>query len=156
MNNKRKAHSLTGRITLNLLRKAFKAVKRNRGAAGVDKVSIKMFESNLEDNLNKLTRELKQRGAYKPQPLRRVFIEKTPGSGKHRPLGIPVVRDRVAQEVIRLLINPIFEPLFHQDSYGFIKDKNCHMAIQRALQIHKQGYNVVLDADVKGYLERSS
>jgi len=85
---KPKAHSLTGRITLPLLHTAFQAVKRNRGAAGVDKVSIKMFEANLLENLRALERDLKN-GQYQPFPLRRHFLDK--GGGKFRPLGIPTV-----------------------------------------------------------------
>lgn len=148
-----KVHSLTGRITPELMMQAFKAVKRNRGAAGVDKVSVQMFESNLQENLDKLMRQLKTRGGFQPRPLRRVHIEKAPGSGKTRPLGIPVVRDRVAQEVVRRLLAPIFEPLFHPHSYGFIKGRNCHMAIAQALQCHEQGYLVVLDADIQGFFD---
>jgi RNA-directed DNA polymerase len=88
IHDKIKVHSLTGRITNELMLKAFKAVKKNRGAAGIDKVSIAMYESNLSENLNSLMRELKQ-GRYKPKPLRRVYIPK--GNGKTRPLGIPTV-----------------------------------------------------------------
>ena len=83
-----KTHSLTGRINQPLLRAAFKAVKRNRGAAGIDKVSIEMFEYNLADNLLALERDLKN-GSFEPLPLRRKFIDK--GGGKLRPLGIPTV-----------------------------------------------------------------
>ena len=84
---KLKVHSLTGRITPLLMYQAFKNVKRNRGAAGIDKVSIQMFEANLQENLNALMRELKTRDAFQPKPLRRVLIPK--GKGKMRPLGIP-------------------------------------------------------------------
>ena len=101
-----KVHSLTGRITPTLMQQAFRAVKRNRGAAGVDKVSINMFEANREENLAALMRDLKGR-TFQPRPLRRVYIPKGPGSTKLRPLGIPVVRDRIAQEVIRRLLAPI-------------------------------------------------
>lgn len=150
-----KVHSLTGRITSHLMRQAFQAVKRNRGASGVDKVSISMFAANLEDNLTALMRELKT-GAFKPLPLRRVHIPKGPGTTKLRPLGIPVVRDRVAQEVIRRLLAPIFEPQFHENSYGFIPGRNCHQAIERALELHRQGHCVVLDADIQGFFDQSS
>ena len=98
MPKKIKFHSLTGRITLPLMHKAFRAVKRNRGAPGIDKVSVQMFENQLDQNLDALMRELKS-GEYRPLPLRRLYIPKGPGSTKLRPLGIPVVRDRVAQEV---------------------------------------------------------
>ena len=145
-----KYHSLTGRITLPLMHEAFKNVKRNRGAAGIDKVSIQMFEANLEQSLPALMRDLKQ-GTFGPKPLRRVFIPK--GKGKQRPLGIPAVRDRVAQEVLRRLLSPIFEQRFHDDSYGFRPERNCHQAVERVLELHRQGYRHVLDADIKGFFD---
>jgi len=147
---KPKAHSLTGRITQPLLRMAFKAVKRNRGAAGIDKVSIQMFEVNLVENFLALERELKD-GSFVPFPLRRKFILKEPG--KFRPLGIPAVRDRIAQEVLRRLLQPIFEPLFHNASYGCRPGRNCQQALDRVLELHGQGYQVVLDADIKGFFD---
>jgi group II intron reverse transcriptase/maturase len=147
-----KVHSLTGRIIPKVMRQAFQAVKRNRGAAGVDKVSVKMFEANLEDNLAALMRDLKG-GSFRPLPLRRVYIPKGPGSTKLRPLGIPVVRDRVGQEVIRRLLSPIFEPMFHEASFGFIKGRNCHQAIERVLELHRRGHKVVLDADISGFFD---
>jgi len=150
-----KVHSLTGRITPKLMRQAFQAVKRNRGAAGVDKVSIKMFDANLEENLAALMRDLKT-GRFRPLPLRRVYISKGPGSKKLRPLGIPVVRDRVAQEVMRRLLAPVFEPQFHDCSFGFIKQRNCHQAIERVLEFHRQGHTVVLDADIQGFFDNLS
>ena len=148
-----KAHSLTGRITLPLLQAAFKAVKGNRGAAGIDKVSIKMFEANLLENLLALLRDLKD-GSFIPFPLRRKFIPKEPG--KFRPLGIPAVRDRIAQETVRRLLHPIFEPLFHDASYGFRPGRNCHQALEKVLELHDQGYQVVLDADIKGFFDNLS
>lgn len=150
--SKIKVHSLTGRIKPWMMHRAFLAVKRNRGAAGVDKVSIKMFEANLEENLAALMRDMKS-GKFRPLPLRRVHIQKDPGTTKLRPLGIPVVRDRVAQEVVRRLLAPIFEPQFHDDSYGFIRGRNCHQAIERVLEFHRQGYRQVLDADIKGFFD---
>jgi len=152
MPQKVKVHSLTGRITLPLMHKAFRSVKRNRGAAGIDKVSVGMFEDNLEQNLGALLRELKS-GEYRPLPLRRLYIPKGPGSTKLRPLGIPVVRDRVAQEVVRLLLAPIFEPRFHPTSFGFIPGRNCHQAIRRVLELHRQQHKVVLDADIQGFFD---
>ena len=150
-----KVHSLTGRISPLLMRQAFQAVKRNRGAAGVDKVSIDMFATNLDENLQALMRELKT-GTFRPLPLRRVLIPKGPGSKQLRPLGIPVVRDRVAQEVVRRLLAPVFEPQFHDNSYGFIPGRNCHQAIERVLKLHGDGYRTVLDADIKGFFDNLS
>jgi group II intron reverse transcriptase/maturase len=147
-----KVHSLTGRITAKLMRQAFQAVKRKRGAAGIDKVSIDLFAANLEENLTALMRQLKT-GTYRPLPLRRVYIPKGLDKTKLRPLGIPVVRDRVAQEVIRRLLAPVFEPQFHKRSYGFIPGRNCHQAIERVLELHGQGYCVILDADIQGFFD---
>lgn len=144
-----KHHSLTGRITLSLMHSAFRNVRRNRGAAGIDRESIDAFGINLEDNLLALMRRLKE-GTYQPLPLRRVWIPK--GQGQ-RPLGIPAVRDRVAQEVVRLLLSPLFERVFHEDSYGFRPDRNCHMAVDKVLELHRLGYTCVLDADIKGFFD---
>ena len=148
--SKLKAHSLTGRITEPLMRAAFKAVKRNRGAAGIDKVSLKMYEANLADNLRSLMTSLKD-GSFEPLPLRRKFIDK--GGGKLRPLGIPAVRDRVAQEVARRLLTPIFEPKFHPWSFGFRPGRNCHQALAKVLEFHQAGFQCVLDADIQGFFD---
>ena len=145
-----KHHSLTGRITLPLMYEAFRKVKRNRGAAGIDRVSITMFQKNLDENLVALMRDLKQ-GTFQPLPARRTYIDK--GGGKQRPLGIPVVRDRVAQEVLRRLLSPLFEPLFHDDSYGFRPGRSCHQAVMRVKELHRQGYTYVLDADIQGFFD---
>lgn len=150
---KQKVHSLTGRITPEVMLAAFKAVKRNRGAAGVDKVSIQMFEANLADNLRVLMQDLKN-GSFEPKPLRRVFIPKN--ETEFRPLGIPTVRDRVAQEVIRRLLAPIFEPLFHQSSFAYIRDRNAHQAVEALLALHNDGMRVVLDADIQGFFDNLS
>ncbi len=145
-----KAHSLTGRITPELMRIAFRNVKRNRGAAGIDKVSIELYASNLEQNLLALLRCLKD-WTYQSQPLRRVHIPK--GDGNTRPLGIPAVRDRIAQEVVRLLLNPLFERIFHDDSFGFRPKRSCHMAVERVLELQRLGHTYVLDADIKGFFD---
>lgn len=152
MNRNQKVHSLTGRITQDRVYEAFRSVKQNRGAAGIDKVSITMFEANLKDNLAALTRDLKD-GTFQPQPLRRVYIPKGPGTSKLRPLGIPAVRDRIAQEVVRGLLAPIYEPTFHEASYGYMPKRNCHQAIRRLLRYHEEGYRVVLDADIASFFD---
>lgn len=152
MVKKRKVHSLTGRIDDRLMMQAFKAVKKNRGAAGIDKVSVAMFEQNLDANLAALKRDLKN-GTFVPKPLRRVYISKDAKGKKLRPLGIPAVRDRTAQEVIRRLLEPIFEPLFHDCSFGFRPGRNCHQTIERVLSYHKEGDRVVLDADISGFFD---
>jgi len=134
---------------------AWRAVRRNRGAAGIDKVSIQMFEKNLEGNLDRLLRELKQ-GSFQPLPARRVYILKDVKRTKFRPLGIPAVRDRVAQEVLRRLLNPIFEAKFHDHSYGFRPGRSCHQAVEKVLELGRQGYRWVLDADISGFFDNLS
>jgi group II intron reverse transcriptase/maturase len=153
---RRKHHSLTGRITIELLAKAFKRVKRNKGAAGVDRVSVEQYEKNLGMNLAELMRLLKQRHRYHPKPNRRVWIPKSISRRKDapkRPLGIPGVRDRVAQEVVRQLLEPIFEPKFHPHSCGFRPNRGCHTAIQLLLKAKKMGLRYVVDADITGFFD---
>jgi len=152
---KKKVHSLTGRITSKLVFEAWLAVWRNRGAAGIDKVSVRMFKQNLDANLARLMRELKQR-TYEPLPSRRVYIPKDAKGTKFRPLGIPAVRDRVAQEVLRRLLNPIFEARFHDHSYGFRGGRSCHDAMEKGLELGRQGYRHVLDADISGFFDNLS
>lgn len=152
MTRKRKVHSLTGRITPALMMQAWKAVKRNRGAAGIDKVSVLMFQENLDANLEALMRDLKK-GNFQPKPLRRAWIPKDAKGKKLRPLGIPAVRDRIAQEVVRRLLEPIFEPLFHDCSFGFRPGRSCHQAIERVLSLHGDGYRITLDADIAGFFD---
>lgn len=149
---KLKAFSLTGRITPKVMLKAFKAVKRNRGAAGVDRESIQSYSIDAEERLRTLMGKLKTRGAYSTPPLKRVYIPKA-GSDKLRPLGIPTVEARIAQEVIRSLIDPIFEVQFHNDSFGFRKGRNCHQAVERVLQYIDEGYRHVVDIDIKGFFD---
>jgi group II intron reverse transcriptase/maturase len=146
-----KFHSLTGLIDPDRMRSAFMAVKRNRGAAGIDKVSIRAFEANLDDNLAALMFDIKHEGQYRATPLRRVFIPK--GDGKLRPLGIPTVRDRVAQEVVRALLEPIFEPYFSEFSFGFRPRRNAHQALEALRSAHAVGYKWVVDADIQAFFD---
>lgn len=147
-----KAFSLTGRITPEVMIKAWKAVKRNRGAAGVDKITIERYGVDLNNRLNLLMNDLKTRGAYQTLPLKRTYIEKA-GSNKLRALGIPTVDARVAQEVIRQLIDPIFEKQFHDNSYGFRAGRGCHQAVGRVLEYIDDDYKVVVDIDIKGFFD---
>lgn len=147
----RKVHSLTGRIDLIRMHRAFQNVKRNRGAAGVDKVSLQMFEANQEQNLLALMADLK-RGGYHARPLRRAYIPKS--NGKLRPLGIPTVRDRVAQEVVRSLLEPIFEPHFSEFSFGFRPGRNAHQAIVAVNAAHEAGFKWVVDADIESFFDQ--
>jgi group II intron reverse transcriptase/maturase len=112
-----------------------------------------MFEENLDANLASLQRDLKTKGKFVPKPLRRVWIPKDAKGKKLRPLGIPAVRDRIAQEVVRRLLEPIFEPLFHDCSFGFRPKRSCHQAIERVLSFHQQGDRATLDADIAGFFD---
>ncbi|MBU4226308.1 MAG: group II intron reverse transcriptase/maturase [Chloroflexi bacterium] len=150
-NQRRKVHSLTGRIDMARMRRAFQAVKRNRGAAGVDKVDIRSFEANLDDNLAALMFDLKHKGCYHAAPLRRAYIPK--GEGKLRPLGIPTVRDRVAQEVVHSLLEPVFEPHFSECLFGFRPGRNAHQAIEAVLAAHRARYRWVVDADIQAFFD---
>src|SRR5512134_969220 len=128
---------------------AFKHVKANQGAAGVDGQSLQDFEVRLADNLYKLWNRLSS-GSYMPPPVRRVEIPK--GSGGTRPLGIPTVADRIAQEVIRRRLEPLVEPLFHADSYGYRPGRSAIDAIRTARQ-RCWRYDWVLDLDIKGFFD---
>ena len=108
---------------------AFKRVKANQGAAGVDGQSIAEFEANLSGNLYKLWNRLSS-GSYFPPPVRRIEIPKA--NGGTRPLGIPTVADRIAQEVVRRYLEPILEPVFHADSYGYRPGKSAVDAVRTA------------------------
>jgi RNA-directed DNA polymerase len=147
-----KVHSLTGRITPKLMLASWKAVKRNRGAAGVDRITIQKYQERKEENLCKLMTRLKTRGGYKSPPLKRVHIPKG-NTGQTRPLGIPTVDARTAQEVVRRLIEPIYEAQFHNNSYGFRAGRNCHQAVECVLAYIKEGYEIVIDVDIKGFFD---
>jgi RNA-directed DNA polymerase len=147
-----KVFSLTGRITPELMMKAWKAVKRNRGAAGVDKISIQQYEQDVEKRLERLMKMMKTRNAYQTLPLKRKYITKA-GSDTLRGLGIPTVEARVAQEVVRQLIDYIFEKQFHDDSFGFRAGRGCHQAVGRVLEYIEDGYKVVVDIDIKGFFD---
>lgn len=128
---------------------AFKRVKANRGAAGVDGQSIAEFEANLAGNLYKLWNRMSS-GSYFPPPVRRVDIPKADGGT--RPLGIPTVADRIAQEVARRFLEPILEPLFHVDSYGYRPGKSAIDAVRTARQRCWRS-DWVLDLDVRSYFD---
>ena len=119
------------------LRAAFKAVAVNRGAAGVDHVSIEDYAENLDANLARLSETLRT-GSYRPQAIRRHYIPKQ-GSQEKRPLGIPTVQDRVVQTALRMVIEPIFEREFAQQSYGFRHNLGCKDALRRVDELLKAG-----------------
>jgi len=144
---KRKWYSLIDKIwAMPNLAEAFQEVKANRGAPGVDGVTIKAFESNPEDNLEALQTALRNK-TYEPKPVKRVYIPKADGT--QRPLGIPTVGDRVVQAAARRILEPIFESKFRERSYGFRPGRSAHMALERIREDLRQGYRYVIDADLK-------
>lgn len=132
------------------LEEAFKEVKRNRGAAGIDQVTIKAFESKLEHHLEVLEQALRSK-TYRPKPVRRVYIPKADGT--QRPLGIPTVGDRVVQAAAKRILEPIFEARFKDCSYGFRPGRSAHMALEKIRQDLENGFRYVIDADLKSYFD---
>jgi group II intron reverse transcriptase/maturase len=128
---------------------AYKRVKANQGAAGVDGQSIEQFEEDLENNLYRLWNRMCS-GSYFPPPVRRVDIPK--GDGQTRPLGIPTVSDRIAQMVVQRYLEPIVERLFHDDSYGYRPGRSAHQALSVARQ-RCWRYDWVLDLDIKSFFD---
>jgi RNA-directed DNA polymerase len=130
---------------------AFSRVAANQGAAGVDHVTVTMFSDRLDVNLKDLSEDLR-RGAYRPQQIRRHSIPK-PGSKEMRPLGIPTVRDRVVQTAALMVLEPIFERDFAEHSYGFRPGRGCKDALRRVDKLLKEGYRIIVDADLKSYFD---
>lgn len=135
---------------LSTLTLAWHRVARNKGAAGVDGQSVEKFGARAEVYLQELEAALKD-GSYRPLPVKRVEIPK--GAGQMRPLGIPVVKDRIVQTALKLVIEPIFEQDFHAHSYGFRPGRGCKDALRGVDRLIKAGYCHVVDADLKGYFD---
>lgn len=132
------------------LKAAWEHVRANQGAAGVDGQSCEGFEANAERYLGELSEDLKE-GRYRPAPVRRVEIAKA--GGKKRPLGIPTVKDRIAQAAVKRVIEPIFEREFLPTSYGFRPGRGCKDALREVDALLKEGYTHVVDADLKAYFD---
>ncbi len=159
-----KRYSLIDKVyPITTLRAAFAAVRANDGAAGVDHVSIEDYAANLEASLARLSEALRT-GTYRPQAIRRHYIEKHvlgpafgrtrgPGSQEKRPLGIPTVQDRVVQTALRMVLEPIFEKDFSAQSYGFRPGLGCKDGLRRVDELLKAGYVHVVDADLKSYFD---
>jgi len=131
-------------ISKHLVVEAFRLVRANHGAAGVDGQSVEAFEEDLKGNLYKVWNRMSS-GSYFPPPVRRVEIPK--GDGRMRPLGIPTVTDRVAQMVVKLTLEPLVEPVFHQDSYGYRPGKSALDAVGAA-RVRCFRMDWVIDLDI--------
>lgn len=132
------------------LEAAWKRVAANRGAAGVDGVSVERFKAREGPYLEELEAALRE-GRYRPEPVRRMHIPK--GSGQTRPLGIPTVKDRIVQTALKMVLEPIFEREFLPVSYGFRPGRGCKDALREVDALLKVGYTFVVDADVKSYFD---
>jgi len=154
-NSKRRFHALYDKVyRKDILHEAWKRVKAKGGVGGIDKVTISDIEKY---GVDKFILEIQQEliiGKYNPKPVKRTYIPK--GKGEQRPLGIPIIRDRVIQMAVKMVIEPIFEADFKECSYGFRPKRNAHQALDR---IRKDTSNKgwwVVDADIKGYFDNIS
>lgn len=129
---------------------AWAKVRANKGAAGVDGQSIERFAAKADVYLSELSAALRE-GTYRPQAVKRVEIPK--GDGRTRPLGIPTVKDRIVQQAVRLVIEPIFDADFQDGSYGFRPGRGCHDALREVDRLLKEGLTHVVDADLQSYFD---
>jgi len=135
---------------LRTLEIAWQKVAANEGSAGVDGQSVQRFGHRAAEYLQELSEALKS-GSYRPQPVKRVEIPK--GPGKTRPLGIPVVKDRIVQTALKMAIEPIFEKEFEESSYGFRPERGCKDALREVERLIKKGFTHVVDADLASYFD---
>lgn len=129
---------------------AYKKVRKNKGAPGIDGITVYQLKGHMETYYQPLKQKLKE-GTYEPQPVKRVAIPKPDGSKRY--LGIPCVLDRVVQQAILQVIEPIIDPHFSEKSFGFRKGRNAHQAIKLAEQYYEEGYRVAVDCDLKSYFD---
>ena len=132
------------------LNKAYKRVYQNKGASGVDGVTVEEISDYIRDNKERIINQIRKR-RYKPQPVRRVQIPKE--NGKKRNLGIPTVMDRIIQQAMVQVLSPIFEKQFSDNSFGFRPRRSCEQAIIRALEYLNDGYDWIVDIDLEKFFD---
>jgi len=137
-------------LSIENLNEAIKRVKANKGASGIDKMSVDKLEPYFNEHRKEIIESIMNK-TYKPQPVRRVYIPKS--NGKLRPLGIPTVVDRVIQQAIAQRLVPIYENVFSEYSYGFRPNRDCHTAIGKVLEYLNQGFEWVIDLDIEKYFD---
>lgn len=132
------------------LNEAIRRVKSNKGAPGVDKMTVDEIDEYFNIHKDSIIESIMNM-KYKPQPVRRVYIPKS--NGKKRPLGIPTVKDRVIQQAVAQVLSTIYEPIFSDHSYGFRVNRDCHGAINEVLGNLNEGYEWVIDLDIEKYFD---
>ena len=132
------------------LQKAIQKVKQNKGAPGVDKMTVQEIEYWFEQYQEELISKIMKK-QYRPMPVKRVYIPKP--NGKQRPLGIPTVVDRVIQQAILQVLTEIYEPIFSEHSYGFRPQRSAHMAIEEVLEYLNEGYEWIVDLDIEKFFD---
>ena len=137
-------------LTKENLNKAYKKVKANKGAPGVDGVSVDGVYQQIVENKNQILNQIRKR-KYTPQPVRRVQIPKE--NGKMRNLGIPTVLDRIIQQAMVQVLSPIFEEQFSETSYGFRPGRSCENAVVKALEYLNDGYEWIVDIDLERFFD---
>ena len=133
------------------LNRAYKKVIANKGASGIDKVTVEELGKYIRENKEEIIKSLRNR-TYFPKPVRRVYIPKS--NGKKRPLGIPTVLDRTIQQAIAQPISDIYEKVFSEYSYGFRPNRSCHDAITQALKYLNSGYEWIVDIDIEQFFDK--
>jgi len=150
---KQKVHSLVDKVySRENLKLAWERVRANQGASGADRVTIEDFEAGLDENLDRLHRELREQ-TYRPQAVRRLEIPKRGAPGKTRPLGIPSVYDRVCQQALVNRLEPIFEKVFDPSSFGYRKGRKTADALGKIWREVGAGNEWIVDADLKDYFD---
>ena len=132
------------------INKAIKSVKKNKGAYGIDKMSVEELDGYFATHREEIKSQIRD-GKYKPIPVRRVYIPKS--NGKKRPLGIPTVVDRVVQQATAQVLSLGYDKYFSEHSYGFRPGRSCQQAIEEALVYLNEGYEWVIDLDIEKYLD---
>ncbi len=146
-----KADLMAQVLTRENLQRAWEQVRANRGAPGIDGMSVEAFPDFVRSPQWVRVKESLKRGTYQPNPVRRVYIPKA--SGGQRPLGIPTVIDRVIQQALAQMLGPLFEPGFSRFSYGFRPRRGAHDAVRQARAYLKEGYTVAVDCDLTKFFD---